>query len=67
MKQLKFLSLDNLELTDIVVFASGVVLGLLLFTRGVKKILDLYYEQTLSVLVGSRIGALGVLWPWKKI
>lgn len=62
----EILSLDNLELTDIVVFASGVVLGLLLFTRGVKKILDLYYEQTLSVLVGFMIGALGVLWPWKK-
>lgn len=60
------LDMDKLVLTDIVVFASGVVLGLLFFTRGVKKILELYYEQSLSVLVGFMIGALGVLWPWKE-
>ena len=60
------LSLDKLILTDIVVFASGVVLGLMSFTRGLKKVLELCYEQTLSVLVGFMLGALGVLWPWKE-
>ena len=60
------LTIEHFSLTDLLVFASGVVFGILFFTRGVKKILELYYEQTLSVLLGFMLGALGVLWPWKK-
>ena len=48
------------------VFVGGMVLGLLAFSRLLKRVLETAKEKCLSLLVGFMVGALGALWPWQK-
>ncbi len=47
----------------ILAFAVGCITGLLAFSRLLKRVINNYHDQTLSVLVGFMLGALHVLWP----
>jgi putative membrane protein len=49
----------------LIVFASGCVLGLMLFSKFLSHMLDKYTSQTLAILTGFLIGALYKVWPWK--
>ena len=48
------------------VFVGGMVLGLLAFSRLLKRVLETAKEKCLNLLVGFMVGALGALWPWQK-
>lgn len=58
-------ALAGFDLVVICTFIVGIIVGLLAFSRLLKRILANYHDQTLSVLVGFMLGALHVLWPWK--
>jgi putative membrane protein len=47
-------------------FAGGVLIGLLVFSRLLSRILKNYRNATLSLLVGVMLGSLPILWPWKE-
>jgi putative membrane protein len=48
------------------VFATGATLGLTLFSRFLKYLLNKFHDQTMIFLVGVLIGSLKKVWPWKK-
>ena len=56
-------ALAGLDFVIILAFAVGCLSGLLAFSRLLKRVLNNYHDQTLSVLVGFMLGALHVLWP----
>ena len=53
------------DLLRIGAFCLGALIGLLSFSRMLKKILHDFKSQTLAILTGFMLGALHVLWPWK--
>ena len=56
-------ALAGFDFAIILAFAVGCIIGLLAFSRLLKRVLNNYHDQTLSVLVGFMLGALHVLWP----
>lgn len=56
-------ALVGFDFVIILAFAVGCITGLLAFSRLLKRVLNKYHDQTLSVLVGFMLGALHVLWP----
>ena len=60
--------LDGLRSADmsiILVFASGCVLGLLSFAHLLSWLLYRFREQSYAFLTGMLLGSVIVLWPWK--
>lgn len=55
---------DNL--LTVLVFASGCLLGLVLFSRLLKHLLDRYRTITMAVLCGAMVGSLRALWPFQR-
>ncbi len=58
-------ALANFDILRIGAFCLGALIGLLSFSRMLKKILHNFKSQTLAILTGFMLGALHVLWPWK--
>ena len=58
-------ALANFDILRIGAFCLGALIGLLSFSRMLKKILYDFKSQTLAILTGFMLGALHVLWPWK--
>ena len=49
----------------ITIFASGGILGLVLFSRGLRWMLINYQNPTVAFLIGLMVGSLRKIWPWK--
>ncbi len=48
------------------VFAAGCGIGLLAFSRALKKLFESQRNTTMAVLTGFLVGSLYKVWPWKK-
>ena len=48
----------------ILIFIAGCGIGLLIFTKVLRVLLDRYYDLTLCTLCGFMAGSLRSLWPW---
>ena len=59
-------ALAGFDLVIVCSFIIGIGVGLLAFSRFLKRILTSYHDQTLSILVGFMLGAVHVLWPWEN-
>lgn len=59
-------ALIALDWIAIMVFVSGALIGLLLFSRLVHLMLKHYYHQVISLLLGMIGGSLASLWPWQE-
>ena len=59
-------ALANFDVVRIAAFCLGAAIGLLSFSRLLKKILGNFRSQTLAILTGFMLGSLHVLWPWKE-
>ena len=59
-------ALKSFDVTRIAVFGAGAVVGLLGFSRVLKRLLEERRAATLSVLTGFLLGSLNALWPWKE-
>ena len=49
------------------VFLSGMIVGLLSFSKILRFLLKKYRELTMSFLTGLLIGSLKKIWPWKHV
>jgi len=58
-------SLSNFDYRVILVFASGAIIGVLLFSRIISMLLSQYFRRTILLLSGLMLGALNKLWPWQ--
>jgi putative membrane protein len=59
-------ALANFDIVRVGAFCLGAFIGLLSFSRILKKILHNFRAQTLAILTGFMLGSLHVLWPWKE-
>jgi putative membrane protein len=48
-------------------FNLGCLVGLLSFSRVLKKILARYHHATMALLIGFIFGSLRKVWPWKEV
>ncbi len=58
-------SLSNFDYMVLLVFTSGAVIGILLFSRIISLLLNQYFRRTILFLSGLMFGALNKLWPWQ--
>jgi len=59
-------AVKNLELSLLIVFASGCLAGLLSIANILAWTLKRYHTVTLAMLTGFMVGALNKVWPWKQ-
>mgnify|MGYP001106064653 FL=1 len=57
----------NKELFTIAYVGIGAVIGLLLFSKGLKFIYERFFNLTIALLTGFLLGSLNKLWPWKEV
>ena len=60
-------AIKSMDVTNVLLFMSGALIGILVFVRLLSWLLHHYRSGTLSVLVGFLLGSLTVLWPWKQV
>ena len=60
-------ALVEMDWIVILIFASGCVMGLILFSKLLAWILDHYHDATLCLLAGFMVGALNKIWPWREV
>ena len=58
-------AVKELQFSVIIIFITGAILGLIIFSRIIKSILNKFYNATLFFLSGLMIGSLIKVWPWK--
>ena len=59
-------ALYNLEISIILTFILGAIIGLLGFSRVLKYLFKNYRNITYSIMLGLIIGSIHKIWPWKK-
>ena len=58
-------SLTNFNLDIILIFLSGAITGVIIFSRVISLLLNKYYRNTVFALSGLMLGALNKMWPWQ--
>jgi putative membrane protein len=59
-------AVNNRDVTSVIIFMVGAVVGLLSFSKILKWLFANYKNYTLAVLTGFIIGSLNKIWPWKE-
>lgn len=59
-------AVKSLDIALLICFAVGAIIGLLSFVRLLSYLLHHYHNETLGLLTGIMLGALGKVWPWKN-
>ncbi len=59
-------AVKSFDLVRIAVIASGVITGLLLFSKLLKWTLERHYNVLIALLTGFLFGSLRAIWPWKE-
>ncbi len=57
--------INEFQIVPLVFFATGAVIGLLVFTRFLNYLLARFHDSTMAFLVGLVIGSLYAIWPFK--
>lgn len=60
-------ALSEYKVSTLLLFGTGCVTGLLLFSRLISWLLDRYESMTIAILSGFMIGSLNKIWPWKNV
>ncbi|MDN3725029.1 DUF368 domain-containing protein [Aequorivita sp. SDUM287046] len=54
-------------LTKLIIFGTGAIVGLKMFSRILNWMFKHHKNITLAVLTGFMVGALNKIWPWKEV
>jgi len=57
-------ALEQRDVSVLGLYSIGALVGLLLFSRVLNRLLNRYRDLVVSVLLGLMVGSLRVLWPW---
>jgi putative membrane protein len=60
-------ALIELNFVVIIVFVTGCLVGIIVFSRFLTWILDNYHHLTVALLAGFMLGSLNKIWPWRKV
>lgn len=55
------------DIVSLVVFASGAVVGLAIFSRVLSWLFKKHHDIVIAILTGFMIGSLRKVWPWKEV
>lgn len=58
-------AVENRDWMVLMIFASGCLIGLMVFSRLLKWLLARFYQATIYALAGLMLGTLFKVWPWK--
>ena len=64
LKQISQGAITGDNVLGVLVFVAGCGIGILIFTKLLRILLDRYYDLTLCTLCGFMVGSLRSLWPW---
>lgn len=59
-------ALSTLNINILLFFVVGWLIGVLVFARSVRPLIDQYHHIAVALLAGLMVGALNKLWPWRK-
>lgn len=65
--QFMITALIEFNISVVIVFMAGCVLGLIGFSRFLTWILDHYHSATIALLAGFMLGSLNKVWPWRQV
>ncbi len=54
------------DIFSLAVFASGALVGIVVFARLVSYLFKEHHDLVVSILIGFMLGSLRKLWPWKE-
>lgn len=57
---------QNLQLSALIPFALGGVVGVLSFSKGITWLLHRHHDDTMALLAGFMLGSLNKVWPWQQ-
>ena len=57
----------NLDLSYVLVFTIGAIVGLGSFATLLRRLLLRHHDRTMAALVGLMLGSLRALWPWQTV
>jgi putative membrane protein len=60
-------AVKSFDFYTLIVFGSGCVVGLMIFSRFLSWLLARFHSATMALLTGFMLGALIKLWPWKEV
>ncbi len=60
-------AVKEFDLSIIVVFAAGCVVGLMAFSRLLGWMFNHHHDLTVASLSGFLLGSLTIIWPWKEV
>lgn len=60
-----FNAIGHFNLSVLLPFAAGAVVGLMLFSRTLVWLLHHHYKNTLSLIIGILVGSLWLIWPFQ--
>jgi len=60
-------AIANFQLDILLVFATGGILGLMLFSRFLTWLLSRFHTLVIATMCGFLVGSLNVIWPWKLV
>jgi putative membrane protein len=55
------------NLPVILIFLTGAIIGIILFSNLLSWLLQKYYTATIAMLSGFMVGSLNKVWPWKEV
>ena len=61
-----FNAIGHFQLTILLPFIAGVIVGLILFSRILSYLLNCFYQQTMMFITGLLIASLYVIWPFQQ-
>lgn len=59
--------LKAFNLSVIIPFSLGCVVGILMFSRVISWFLKKFHDYAIALLAGFMLGALNKIWPWKEV
>ena len=60
-------AIANVRIDILLVFATGGLIGLMLFSRLLSWLLNHYQTMVITTMCGFLVGSLNVIWPWKLV
>ncbi|MGE4587939.1 MAG: DUF368 domain-containing protein, partial [Mangrovibacterium sp.] len=60
-------ALTGFNLSVIIIFLAGALIGIVLFSNLLSWLLRKFYSLTIAMLAGFMIGSLNKVWPWKQV
>lgn len=60
-------AINTRDFKTILIIGAGAIVGLLSFSKLLKRLFETYHRLTLAVITGFMIGSLNKIWPWKIV